>query len=221
MGVMDGLALLWAGFALAAAAAVLAWRVNRDLRRQHAEARREVEASLLHDELTGLPNRRRFQEELGSHMARARRSGWQGALIALELDAFETVSEAVGEQLVRQASETLQGRLRSSDFVARLGGAEFAVLMHDADVTSARIVASALVTALTTEESGDAPATTASIGIALIDGPTTGEELMIRAGVALDAAKDRGGSSFALYSPTLDRHDGAETGGVGASERPD
>jgi diguanylate cyclase (GGDEF)-like protein len=168
-----------------------------------------MDESALRDELTGLPNRHRFQEELGSHVARARRSGWNGAVIALELDDFKTVvrtmGDAAGDQLVRGAAEKLRTRLRSSDFIARVGGAEFAVLLHNADVTSARVVADTLVTALASEESDQGPATTASVGIAPVEGPISGEELMSRASLALAAAKDRGGSSFVLYAPTLDR----------------
>jgi diguanylate cyclase (GGDEF)-like protein len=168
----------------------------------------------IRDTLTGLPNRHRFEEELGSHVARSRRSGWQGAMLAIDLDDYkevnETLGNAVGDELVLRAADKLKARLRRSDFIARVGMAEFAVLMHDANVTSARIVADTLVTALASEDSGERPPTTASVGIALIDGPTTGEELMDRAGAALDAAKVRDASGFVLYSPTLDRGNGPD-----------
>ena len=183
---------------------------------------RGMDGFVLRDELTGLPNRRRFEEELGSHVARARRSGWQGALLALELDDFKAVSDTMGDaaadQMVRRSAEKLQARLRSSDFIAHLGGAEFAVLMHDADVTSARIVADTLVTALASEDSDERPSTTASVGIAPVDGPISGEELMSRADLALSAAKARGGSNFMLYAPTLDRRNGS--GGLATASAP-
>jgi diguanylate cyclase (GGDEF)-like protein len=179
-----------------------------------------MDGSAHRDELTGLPNRHRFQEELGSHIARARRSGWNGALIAITLDDFKfvvrTMGDAAGDELVRRAAEKLQDRLRSSDFVARTGGAEFALLLHDADVTTARIVADTLVTAIACEESDQGPATTASVGIAPVDGPISGEELMSRADLALHAARERGGSNFLLYAPTLERRSEAE----GASAPP-
>ena len=162
----------------------------------------------IRDELTGLPNRHRFEEELGSHVARSRRSGWQGAVLALALDDFDevndTLGQAAGDELVLRAAVKLKDRLRRSDFLARVGAAEFAVLMHDANVTSARIVADTLVTALASEDSEERPATTASVGIALIDGPMTGEELINHAGAALNAAKKRGAGGFILYAPTLD-----------------
>jgi diguanylate cyclase (GGDEF)-like protein len=179
-----------------------------------------MEGSALQDELTGLPNRHRFQEELGAHVARARRSGWSGAVIAIYLDDFSAVvstkGDAAGDQLVRRAAEKLQTRLRSSDFVARVGGAEFAMLLHDANVTSARVVADTLVSAVASEDSDAGPTTTASVGIAVADGPISGEELMNRADLALSAAKDRGGDGFMLYAPTHDRRSATEP----ASARP-
>jgi diguanylate cyclase (GGDEF)-like protein len=182
----------------------------------------DMDGSALRDELTGLPNRHRFQEELGSHVARARRSGWSGAVIAVDLDDFNTVvrtmGDAAGDQLVRRAAEKLQARLRGSDLIARVGGAEFAVLLHDADVTAARIVADTLVTAVASEDSDERPSTTASVGIALVDGPMTGEELTIRADAALNAAKARGGSNYMLYAPTLDRRNGS--GGLATVSAP-
>jgi diguanylate cyclase (GGDEF)-like protein len=177
-----------------------------------------MDGSALRDELTGLPNRQRFQEELGSHIARARRSSWNGAVLALALDDFRTVVRTVGDraadQLVRRAAEKLQNRLRSSDFIARVGGPEFAVLLHDANVTTARIVADTLVTAIASEDSDQGPTTTASVGIAPIEGPISGEELMGRAEDALDAARARGGCNFMLYAPTLERR--SETEGASA-----
>jgi diguanylate cyclase (GGDEF)-like protein len=182
----------------------------------------DMDGPALQDDLTGLPNRHRFQEELGSHVARARRSGWNGAVIALDLDDFKTVvrtaGDAAGDQLVRRAAEKLQNRLRSSDFIARVGGAGFAVLLHNADVTTARIVADTLITALASEDSDEPPATTASIGIAPVDGPISGEELLSRADLALDAAKARGGGNYMLYAPTFDRQNGS--GGLAAANAP-
>jgi diguanylate cyclase (GGDEF)-like protein len=178
----------------------------------------------LRDELTGLPNRPRLLEELGSHVARARRSGWQGALLAIDLDDVKAVAdssgEGAGDRLIRRTAEKLQGRLRSSDFVARIGEDEFGILMHTADVTSARIVADTLVTAIACEDSDQVPCTTASIGIALCDGPTTGEELIARAFLALSAAKERGGDVFALYSPALNRPGASDSGDVAATAPP-
>jgi diguanylate cyclase (GGDEF)-like protein/PAS domain S-box-containing protein len=86
-----------------------------------------------HDDLTGLINRRRFQEELERHLAQGRRYGMTGALLVLDLDGFKEVNDnhghSAGDRVLRAVADALRGRLRESDIVARLGGDEFAVLL--------------------------------------------------------------------------------------------
>jgi diguanylate cyclase (GGDEF)-like protein/PAS domain S-box-containing protein len=173
-------------------------------------AEKRMQELALRDDLTGLANRRRFHEELETHLARARRYGWGGALLYLDLDRLKAVNDtlghAAGDQLIKQAARRLRERLRGSDFMARLGGDEFAVLIPRADADSARTVAADLVDALAAHDisiAGSSSATT-SIGVALIAEPVTAEELMIRADIALYEAKAAGGNRFAFYSVETD-----------------
>jgi diguanylate cyclase (GGDEF)-like protein len=89
----------------------------------------------LHDELTGLPNRRLFQDRLQVAMERARRNGSRAALLLIDLDDFKRVNDTaghhIGDQLLRRVGQVFQGRLRRSDTVARTGGDEFAVILDD------------------------------------------------------------------------------------------
>ncbi len=88
----------------------------------------------LHDELTGLPNRRLFQDRMEIALERARRSGSQLALLLIDLNDFKKVNDTsghhVGDLLLRRVGEILLGRVRRSDTVARTGGDEFAVLIE-------------------------------------------------------------------------------------------
>jgi diguanylate cyclase (GGDEF)-like protein len=88
----------------------------------------------LHDVLTGLPNRRLFQDRLASAMERARRSGARAALLVLDLDRFKQVNDAfghhVGDLLLHQVASIFSGRVRRSDTVARTGGDEFSVVLE-------------------------------------------------------------------------------------------
>jgi diguanylate cyclase len=88
----------------------------------------------LHDELTGLPNRRLFQDRLAGALERARRSGSKTALLLIDLDHFKQVNDAVGHHVgdlvLQRASHIFQGRVRRSDTVARTGGDEFSVLLE-------------------------------------------------------------------------------------------
>jgi diguanylate cyclase (GGDEF)-like protein len=89
----------------------------------------------LHDELTGLPNRRLFQDRLANSLERARRTGSQTALLLVDLDQFKQVNDTlghhVGDQLLKRVGAVFSGRVRRSDTVARTGGDEFSVILDE------------------------------------------------------------------------------------------
>ena len=88
----------------------------------------------LHDVLTGLPNRRLFQDRLTSALERSRRSGTQAALLVLDLDRFKQVNDTLGHHmgdlLLQEVAKVFSGRVRRSDTVARTGGDEFSVILE-------------------------------------------------------------------------------------------
>jgi diguanylate cyclase (GGDEF)-like protein/PAS domain S-box-containing protein len=110
-----------------------------------------------HDDLTGLINRRRFQEELRRHLAEGRRYGLTGALLVLDLDGFKEVNDtyghSAGDRVLRAVADALRSRLRESDIVARLGGDEFAVLLPRETPVEAELVCRSLEHAIRSEVS--------------------------------------------------------------------
>jgi diguanylate cyclase (GGDEF)-like protein len=100
------------------------------------------------DSLTGLLNRRRFEEELERHLARGRRYGMTGALIVLDLNDFKRVNEEhgprAGDRALIVVADALANRLRETDVLARVGGNQFAVLLPLAKPHEAERVSQAL-----------------------------------------------------------------------------
>jgi diguanylate cyclase (GGDEF)-like protein len=88
----------------------------------------------LHDELTGLPNRRKLDLRLARAIARARANGTSFALLALDLDGFkqvnDTLGHACGDEVLKTVASRLRHVLRGADLVARVGGDEFAMLLE-------------------------------------------------------------------------------------------
>ena len=89
----------------------------------------------LHDELTGLPNRRLFLDRLASALDRARRTGSHVALLVIDLDRFKDVNDTlghhVGDLLLQRVGAVFAGRVRRSDTVARTGGDEFSIVVEE------------------------------------------------------------------------------------------
>jgi diguanylate cyclase (GGDEF)-like protein/PAS domain S-box-containing protein len=155
-------------------AVVVTFRDVTDRRDYEAELHRLAEF----DELTGLPNRRFFLATLTDHLASQRREDQRGALLVLDLDRFkelnDTLGHAVGDRVLVQAARAMEERLRATDFIGRLAGDEFAVLLPRADEAEAEQVAQALAERLREEALPTAQGisqVSASIGVVPLSGP--------------------------------------------------
>jgi diguanylate cyclase (GGDEF)-like protein len=110
-------------------------KLRHSMDEQLKASRKQLQQMSLRDPLTGLANRRGFDLEMESAMARARRGHLKLGLFLLDLDDFkrikDTLGHAAGDELLVKISHRLRSTVRDSDFLCRLGGDEFLVLMMD------------------------------------------------------------------------------------------
>ncbi len=173
--------------------------------------RKQIESMLLQqaltDPLTGLPNKRLFNDRLDHAISEARRDGSQVALLFADLDEFKPINDrlghAAGDALLKQVATRMLACVRASDTVGRLGGDEFAVLVRDArsrddcEMVADKILASLSHPFILPAAVGADPALqatiSASVGISLF--PDHGQDadfLLQHADEAMYLAKGRG-----------------------------
>jgi len=149
------------------------------------------------DPLTGLLNRRGFDEVLDRELARSHRSGEPCCLMIADLDHFKRVNDrsghAAGDAALKQTAALITDSVRRGDLVARLGGEEFAVVLPEIDSNGGLVIAERLRRELQAFFAGRAVGLTISIGLA--SAPQDGSEapaLTVVADRALYLAKSRG-----------------------------
>lgn len=160
-----------------------------------------------HDTLTGIPNRSFFRERLKQALKEAERYKRKLAVMYMDMDKFKYINDTfghdVGDELLKQFSQRVQGFLRENDTLARQGGDEFTILLSEIKEEEAIQIAERILTSLQNPWyiGEHVFHTTASIGIAFYptDG-TTPSELMKHADVALYEAKRNGKNNVKTYS---------------------
>lgn len=190
---------------LTAGAAWFAW-----LNQQRVAALRELAQSALLDPLTALPNRAAFGQRMEQLAAQAGEGG-RFAVLFVDLDRFKLVNDThghlVGDELLVAVGDRLQQALREEDFLARLSGDEFGVLVANAGTLDrARGLAQRLLAAL--EEpfvltGGVSVVARASVGVALTDGSDAVEDALRDADLAMYAAKEAGGQVLRVFEVSM------------------
>jgi diguanylate cyclase (GGDEF)-like protein len=162
------------------------------------------------DPLTGALNRRAFAEAIDAAVARVRRGEDTCAVAILDIDRFKSINDgfghAEGDRALCHLTALLRERTRGGDLVGRLGGEEFAVLLHGTGAGGAEAFAEDVRTALA-ERAQDAPTSfTVSIGVAALkDGDGTAEGMLVAADHALYAAKQAGRDRVVRATPRVQR----------------
>lgn len=168
-------------------------QANRELAR-YAE---EWERIGRFDSLTGLPNRRSFQQFLDHHISTAERFKEPLAMLVLDLDLFKAINDTYGhsqgDEVLKRVAATLAVNCRESDVVARWGGEEFGVLAPKTDLSGGAELAAKLCSAVAASAMPEGlPQTTVSVGVAQWQAGESADSLFRRADEALYQAKIKG-----------------------------
>jgi diguanylate cyclase (GGDEF)-like protein/PAS domain S-box-containing protein len=166
------------------------------------EAQSQIHRLAFYDQLTGLPNRRLFQEQAEERLLEARKAGYFSALLFIDLDRFKAINDAkghfAGDQVLVAVGASLTAAVRQNDIVARLGGDEFVVLLSGLGTRSkqaveyARVLANKVAGAIDQEVVIDdvSMRITASIGAYVFSGEDSVLEQILRlADTAMYSAK--------------------------------
>jgi len=176
-----------------------------------ARVKAEEELSWLanHDTLSGLLNRRRFDEELHVSLAESKRFERSFAAVFIDLDDFKSVNDNyghyVGDELIKAVAKALEENARATDVVARLGGDEFGIIIKSFDDEQLGNIANRIMQSLTGTKLSDEHAgvkCSASIGIAkMSSNETSVEDLLMHADSAMYQAKQSGKNNWVIYQP--------------------
>jgi diguanylate cyclase (GGDEF)-like protein/PAS domain S-box-containing protein len=199
---------------LVASMADIIWTI---VERKRAEERiqqlnSQLEILAMTDALTGALNRRSFFERGEEEFKRFLRYQVPFSLLMLDIDGFKKINDeyghAAGDQALRCFVKTLQGNIRDTDLLARLGGEEFGILLSNTDALNASIAAGKLRRAIEDQpcsiNGGRAVCVTVSIGVASANNREVGFEMILKnADVALYRAKNKGRNKVVYYDNTF------------------
>jgi len=170
----------------------------------------ELEYYAGHDPLTGLYNRRIFEDLLKYEIGRAKRKGYHFSLVFIDLDNFKYINDSYGHHtgdiVLKSVADVLRSSMRDGDLVARIGGDEFVIMLSETPLEQGIYVAERIRLQLEKNKictmDGSVISVSASLGV--VEFPTHGktkEELLIVVDNALYKAKDMGKNK--VYVPAV------------------
>lgn len=172
------------------------------------QAEEKIRYLAMHDSLTGLANRHHFESVLKKAIAlTARYSEDKFSLLFLDLDLFKEVNDsyghAIGDKLLVKIAEILQETVRDTDTIARIGGDEFAIILHGIDTTEdASLIAEKLINGVSAEQKIDGYKVRIGVSIGITFCPkytSQCEQLLKQADMMLYKSKESGRNTYSIY----------------------
>jgi diguanylate cyclase (GGDEF)-like protein len=204
------------GIMLAVTPALLLLAIALSMRilQQRKRAQDRITHIAFHDDLTSLPNRLMFRQQLDRALSRHRRAGTQLAILFLDLNRFKLINDSlgreVGDVLLRHVADRLRTQSREGDTLARMSGDEFAMLIEDHE---SLLDISACTQRLVGQLSAPymlgrrACNVTLSVGISVFPADGTASQALLKAAdLAVHRAKATGRNNYVFYSPSMNVH---------------
>jgi diguanylate cyclase (GGDEF)-like protein len=183
-----------------------------DVTVEHARLR-EAQERAERDALTGLHNRRRFEEDLERSFAQAQRSGSRLSLLYFDLDDFKNINDthghATGDKIVKGVAQALMLQARRNESLYHVGGDQFAIMSADSEQRQIETMAQRVIATVGQVRLNVADFQihiSCSVGIAMCaqgERPNNAEELLRQAELAMYQAKHIGKNRWQLYDPAL------------------
>ncbi len=185
--------------------------VFRDVTKSRAYAR-EIEYQATHDPLTGLINRREFDNHLGKVLERMAEPEARHVLMFLDLDKFKQINDALGhaagDKLLQQLTRLMGKSLRQRDFLSRRGGDEFAVLLENCDAEKGNQIAEKLLDTVNNyslQWEGEEYKVGVSIGLTMLSADDKSVDAVLdRADIACYQAKHKGRNRIEIYTSEIE-----------------
>ncbi len=185
---------------------------QQELEQLVEERTAQLQQAALHDPLTNLANRNKFNDRLDAALKRCKRGDIGAGVILIDVDFFKQINDtkghAVGDQLLVQVAQRLTECVRETDTVARLGGDEFAIIQSEVkEPESARIVLERIHNAISQPYQLDGEDYHCGFSVGIAMAPTDGieaEDLLQKADLALYQAKEDGRGIFRFYDTDIE-----------------
>lgn len=179
---------------------------------QHYRAEEKINFLAFHDELTGLANRRLFNQTVNNAISRDHKDDEKMlGILFLDLDRFKLINDSlghtVGDQLLREVAQRIQSCIRTVDLASRQGGDEFTILLDDLSKEMIKIISQSILTSLSQSFfiDGHEIFVTPSIGISLYPKDSDqADDLIRKADIAMYKVKNEGRNSYKFYESNFD-----------------